>query len=508
MPRYYVEMDGYRYGPFDLTELGQLRRDGVIPGGCRAAEEHSDANGTVDQLLAEHPMEDAGLAAEGTPSAATMADIPATDPMVEPEPTPAPAPVPAAPAPAAPSQTQTAAVQRISWSERLAQLRAQTPAPATPTMPVSAHAPVMSEPVSFIAERDTPPMEATPVTSITAPDDDAAKALPKPLLAEGSNIEPDVQYASALKEDPPAPISPDDTLPSLNLGGLSKPAVPAVNLDLPPLGYAASEEPAAAPQEWTNAPSPAANAAGFAESRPAFVFDQPQAPVAADASNSMAAPASPASPVELPEEPEATSLSEKPPSQPDTSIAAGLGGSWKERMSRLDEVYGASPKMASMPAGTREYETGGAPEPRLSATISEIAGEPRPEKDEESTAQTGSTLLAGIAVLMAGALGLMAGFDLMEVSAGPAMIMAGAMAAFGVITAIGGLLLCFGLRWAGIIAAVLLIVPLAVLGVAAYYQKDSFMELKIPAELMKPLTYGLASLLMSALGASLSRKSS
>lgn len=502
MPRYYVEMDGYRYGPFDLNELGQLRRDGVIPGGCRAAEEHSDVNGTVDQLLAAHPDEaPPGPVADAAPKTATEIEVPATAPLPEVTATP----VPASTAPvqaAAPSQPQIAAAPRTSWSERLAQLRAHAPAPATQAVEAAVHNSVVPEPALPFAEPDTPATEAAPAN----PPRGTAIDLPEPLLAGGSNIEPDVQYASALKEDPPAPISPDDTLPSLNLGGHSKPPIAGADSDLPPLGYAAHEAAEDAPPEWiTKAPPPVVQRINFDEGGPASVSEPDTGPEPSNSPLSTTAPQPAANPAALIQEAENAGPPEEMAPQADPATA-GLGGSWKERMSRLDEVYGSSPKMPPMPAAVREPEAGAMPESRSSAIAAEIAGKTTFEDDGETALQSSSTLLAGVAVLVAGAIGIMAGFELLEVSAGPALILAGSMASSGALTAIAGLLLCFRLRWAGVMAAVLLVVPLAVLGLAGYYQKEALMALKIPAELVKPMTYGLASLLMSALGVSLSRK--
>lgn len=462
MPRYYVEMDGHAYGPFDRDELAQLRDDGILSGNSTAREEHSSDGVPLNQLLESlgaAPAAGAHAAPpgpEGSQPATPMPDAPASSAVPDLD---ASAPQADCPQPltnggfsAPPSSTGE------TWSERLSRLRSSAP-PSESVTQTSAGSVGVSE------EEDD---------GAWASRDAGAKPAPDFLLPENADIEEGIQYKSALREaeSPAEDSQPDDGfLPSLGFN-LAPPAAGTGepgSSELPPLGGLPAAK-AEVPSTWSTRAS--GSTTGPVEiSRPAGI--EP--------------------PADGPEQ-----KTEPPAAAPSGDAAAsdfeGPGPEWKHRMAQLDVIYGRP-----------EGENVGRPAPSgrtpSSGAVSQAGSPPEGSAPVRSDAGAGSSpLLCGLAQVVVGGVALLAGWNYVSVPKGPALALAAAMAAYGGLSVNGGILVWLRIRWIAPVMRVLLLVPLAVALASCYYFREDLLNLVIPASLQKPLMFVVATMIVSAVG--------
>lgn len=625
MARYYVEMDGYQYGPFDLEELRQLNASGVLASTSHVREEHASDGEVLVQLLANAPSPQP----EGGPTAPvdeTPPDRPEPVPSVQVQSPPVENPVETSqaeadfPAPGGrgPSQNgaeapaahapnalagETPAVT-VSWSERLAQLRSTTSAPGATIQTASLNRPgadvVVRQPAyapeparvqapgttapeetvslpapelgRFVPEQPQPVHEpaASAWTGASAasvapsgPDQPASVTFepatsatpavvwqetgPAPQVAtEGSHN--DEWGAAPVRQEPavsmqasPAENAAGTPAGPSAAGSWPPPAVfadlklaPVGNDDpaeeesssfsLPPLKYGIEETDLKTPSEWLEPPPPRPRPSmAFGDPDqdtevPAVVSPAPQAtvPSAPAVQSVQPAIASPVgiaggtaaipegvqpAPVPLSQEPRTPQTVSVPPAAPIGAVPVQSRQAQeeeltlsKEKLSRLDDIYGRS-----RPAPvTAQPETGA-----MRSSMQQQPVEPQPktaQEDGEKPAEKKTNLIAGLVLIGAGAVSLMAGAEYVNVTTCPGLVMALVLIAYGGLVLVGGLLAWLGVRWVAPVVRILMLIPLGVLLASVYYHQKDLMAFKIPVFLQKPLMYNAISLLATALG--------
>lgn len=460
MPRYYVEMDGHEYGPFDRDELAQLKDDGILSADSIVREERSSDGVPLNEML----QTVAGATAAG-PQAAAPEFVPIHVDAAEPPPPPAQAPIEAPVLEASPaiiSEVGTSAAAGAAaetWSERLSRLRSQAGS-AQPTFSALQN------------DRDDFDEGGDPVPPAAG----APKSVPDFLFPGGAGAEIDegIQYRSALREAEAGGDGEDDggsALPGLGFK-LDSPIESSFETNspesggLPPLGAPVSQTDI--PTSWSMAMAGPAPEIG-----PLPGVDESAIPVGAPAPSPESEPA--------------------PAAGPGDPAAAG-SPEWKQRLAQLDVIYGrpggeGAARSAAL-SGDRAVSAGAsfqADDPSLAA---QADGPEAPAR---------SPLLGGLALVAVGGVALMAAWNYALVPNIP-FALAAAMAAYGGLSVNGGILAWVRVKWAASAMRLLLLVPLGVALASCYYFKDDIMNLVFPAVLKKPLMNDVVVMIVSAIG--------
>lgn len=564
MARYYIEMEGYRYGPFELQELKQLNQDGVLKGD-QIYEEQSNQLFSLTRLLAEYqasqptpePIPQVQTFAQDITAAPEVAVAP--EASVTPEATPAPeAPVTpeASPAPEAPES-----VTSESWSERLSRLKAArneqtSEAVESPMFSGSSDTPVndFSKDIAnstavnldAVVPEPSEPGSVEPgsimdaatnelMEEMVADLDDLPSVarnkdeLPDMLVTNGSHPEELINYNAAIKDD----IGDQDlTIKLKNLSGDAKTAAGDDNAGSFPtsLGYMKDAMDLEPPTEWLVDGVGSAGAAGSAkevklpEPFSAFTGGRGSAPAPADSVPTTSRPlVEPVAPqeqdgsVSAPSEQSPASSQAPVSSQTPTSAqvpqprerSADEASAWREQMARLDVVYGVRESTASkdLQAFGGQDHSADAASLTLSGA-SEFDGEY--DDSEDKPPEKSSAKLGSLVFIVAGLVALLARTNYMALTEMPGLIVTAVLCGYAVLTAICGILLWIDAERftpaLSIVMLCLLLFPFAMLGYTLFVYQESVMALQIPQILQLPLAYMGASLIMHALGLAILKK--
>lgn len=531
MARYYIEMEGYRYGPFELQELKQLNQDGVLKGD-QIYEEQSNQLFSLTRLLAEfqtaQPMSEPIPQVQAFASYETSGGLPETPTVPEAaaaEEAPAAKEAPAAEEASAVPEAREPAPSE-SWSERLSRLKAAN----STTTDLGAAAPEPSKPDSIMDAATNELMEEMVADLDDLPS--AAKStdeLPDLLVTSGPHPEELINYSTAIKDDI------RDQEPSINLkaiGGDAKTATGDANAGSFPttLGYMKDALDLEPPTEWlangvgSTSVAGSANTAGPAKEvklpEPFSVFAGGRGNAPAPVDSALAAPELSAAPVALtaptaPQEQE----SNAPLAQSQTPAqalqpkerSANEASAWREQMARLDVVYGVRESIASKDLQSLGQDNSAdAASLKLSGAsdASEIDGGHDDSEDEPQ--EKSGPKLGSLVFITAGLVVLLARTNYMALTEMPGLIVTAVLCGYAVLTAICGVVLWIDAgRFKSVLSIVLLcllLCPLAMLGYTLFVYKDSVMAMQISKALQLPLAYMAASLIMHALGLAILKK--
>lgn len=499
--RYYIEMEGYRYGPFELQELKQLNQDGVLRSD-QIYEEQSNQLCSLTRLLAEYSSQPSP---EPIPQAQSFGSHGEKEGLPE---------TSSSDGGTADSASDAAAAQEVfgsgpseSWSERLSRLKAarneQTGG-------------VAENPV-FSGRSDSPAAFNKAEIGNAEADLDAATDTAKvDLLMNAATDKTDLIMDAASNElmeemvanfdDLPSEVKNEEELPDLLVSSGPHPEE-LINYSAPIIGDI--KEPdlkiklkGLGENEGTAADD--ANAGGFPTSL-GYMKDtlDLEPPMEWLTKTGPAMSATPAFTVSA--SPESSTVPEKSQAPQRGERSADEASAWREQMARLDVVYGVRESTASKELqsfGQDRSTAAMSPQMGGESGVPGIDGEFADSEDEHQ--EKSSVRLGSLVFITAGLVALLAHSTYMPLTEMPNLVVTVVLYGYALLTAICGVFLWIDARRLtsvlSIVLLCLLLCPLAVLGYTLFIYKDSVMALQISKTLQLPLAYTAASLIMHALG--------
>lgn len=519
--RYYVELEGYRYGPFELQELKQLYQDGVLKSD-QIYEEQSNQLYSLTRLLAEYSVagqrsaepehnvearHNAVVQTEAGPFGSSGAQDGLTETASNDGGSVGSALGVAAAQEVAATQ-EAAAVQEVpesspseSWSEKLARLKGtqnrQTGGAAeSPVFLERSDSPVEdfnrfdkieaeSTAADLTLDVATRELREEMVADLDAlPPVATNEELPDLLVSSDSHPEELINYNTSIQDDHG---NPDLTIKLVDLSANEATAVDDADASSFPtgLGYMKEALDLEPPMEWlSNGPTP--------------VAPTPTVPAAAAASA-------------VPARQESNTDSEQAPAPHQGERLATEASAWREQMARLDVVYGVRES-----TGSKDLQAFGQ-DPSAADMSAQIGRENSVlgidgefgDSGEEHNGKSGGKL-DSLLFIAAGLMALLARSEYALLNEMPALVVTATLCGYALLTAICGVMLWIDskryVRALRIVLLVLLPAPIAILGYTLFVYQDMVMAMQIPETLQQPLAYLAASLIIHAIGLVISKK--
>lgn len=519
--RYYVELEGYRYGPFELQELKQLYQDGVLKSD-QIYEEQSNQLYSLTRLLAEYSVagqrsaepehnvearHNAVVQTEAGPFGSSGAQDGLTETASN-DGGPVGSALGVAAAQEVAATQEAAAVQEVpesspseSWSEKLARLKGtqnrQTGGAAeSPVFLERSDSPVEdfnrfdkieaeSTAADLTLDVATRELREEMVADLDAlPPAATNEELPDLLVSSDSHPEELINYNTSIQDDHG---NPDLTIKLVDLSANEATAVDDADASSFPtgLGYMKEALDLEPPMEWlSNGPTP--------------VAPTPTVPAAAAASA-------------VPARQESNTDSEQAPAPHQGERLATEASAWREQMARLDVVYGVRES-----TGSKDLQAFGQ-DPSAADMSAQIGRENSVlgidgefgDSGEEQTGKSGGKL-DSLLFIAAGLMALLARSEYALLNEMPALVVTATLCGYALLTAICGVMLWIDskryVRALRIVLLVLLPAPIAILGYTLFVYQDTVMAMQIPETLQQPLAYLAASLIIHAIGLVISKK--
>ncbi|HCT37894.1 MAG TPA: hypothetical protein DF292_12825 [Firmicutes bacterium] len=519
--RYYVELEGYRYGPFELQELKQLYQDGVLKSD-QIYEEQSNQLYSLTRLLAEYSVagqrsaepehnvearHNAVVQTEAGPFGSSGAQDGLTETASN-DGGPVGSALGVAAAQEVAATQEAAAVQEVpesspseSWSEKLARLKGtqnrQTGGAAeSPVFLERSDSPVEdfnrfdkieaeSTAADLTLDVATRELREEMVADLDAlPPAATNEELPDVLVSSDSHPEELINYNTSIQDDHG---NPDLTIKLVDLSANEATAVDDADASSFPtgLGYMKEALDLEPPMEWlSNGPTP--------------VAPTPTVPAAAAASA-------------VPARQESNTDSEQAPAPHQGERLATEASAWREQMARLDVVYGVRES-----TGSKDLQAFGQ-DPSAADMSAQIGRENSVlgidgefgDSGEEQTGKSGGKL-DSLLFIAAGLMALLARSEYALLNEMPALVVTATLCGYALLTAICGVMLWIDskryVRALRIVLLVLLPAPIAILGYTLFVYQDTVMAMQIPETLQQPLAYLAASLIIHAIGLVISKK--
>lgn len=519
--RYYVELEGYRYGPFELQELKQLYQDGVLKSD-QIYEEQSNQLYSLTRLLAEYSVagqrsaepehnvearHNAVVQTEAGPFGSSGAQDGLTETASNDGGSVGSALGVAAAQEVAATQ-EAAAVQEVpesspseSWSEKLARLKGtqnrQTGGAAeSPVFLERSDSPVEdfnrfdkieaeSTAADLTLDVATRELREEMVADLDAlPPVATNEELPDLLVSSDSHPEELINYNTSIQDDHG---NPDLTIKLVDLSANEATAVDDADASSFPtgLGYMKEALDLEPPMEWlSNGPTP--------------VAPTPTVPAAAAASA-------------VPARQESNTDSEQAPAPHQGERLATEASAWREQMARLDVVYGVRESTGSKDLQAFGQDPSAADMSAQMGRENSVLGIDGEFGDsgEEQTGKSGGKL-DSLLFIAAGLMALLARSEYALLNEMPALVVTATLCGYALLTAICGVMLWIDskryVRALRIVLLVLLPAPIAILGYTLFVYQDTVMAMQIPETLQQPLAYLAASLIIHAIGLVISKK--
>ncbi len=519
--RYYVELEGYRYGPFELQELKQLYQDGVLKSD-QIYEEQSNQLYSLTRLLAEYSVagqrsaepehnvearHNAVVQTEAGPFGSSGAQDGLTETASN-DGGPVGSALGVAAAQEVAATQEAAAVQEVpesspseSWSEKLARLKGtqnrQTGGAAeSPVFLERSDSPVEdfnrfdkieaeSTAADLTLDVATRELREEMVADLDAlPPAATNEELPDLLVSSDSHPEELINYNTSIQDDHG---NPDLTIKLVDLSANEATAVDDADASSFPtgLGYMKEALDLEPPMEWlSNGPTP--------------VAPTPTVPAAAAASA-------------VPARQESNTDSEQAPAPHQGERLATEASAWREQMARLDVVYGVRES-----TGSKDLQAFGQ-DPSAADMSAQIGRENSVlgidgefgDSGEEHNGKSGGKL-DSLLFIAAGLMALLARSEYALLNEMPALVVTATLCGYALLTAICGVMLWIDskryVRALRIVLLVLLPAPIAILGYTLFVYQDTVMAMQIPETLQQPLAYLAASLIIHAIGLVISKK--
>ena len=519
--RYYVELEGYRYGPFELQELKQLYQDGVLKSD-QIYEEQSNQLYSLTRLLAEYSVagqrsaepehnvearHNAVVQTEAGPFGSSGAQDGLTETASN-DGGPVGSALGVAAAQEVAATQEAAAVQEVpesspseSWSEKLARLKGtqnrQTGGAAeSPVFLERSDSPVEdfnrfdkieaeSTAADLTLDVATRELREEMVADLDAlPPAATNEELPDLLVSSDSHPEELINYNTSIQDDHG---NPDLTIKLVDLSANEATAVDDADASSFPtgLGYMKEALDLEPPMEWlSNGPTP--------------VAPTPTVPAAAAASA-------------VPARQESNTDSEQAPAPHQGERLATEASAWREQMARLDVVYGVRES-----TGSKDLQAFGQ-DPSAADMSAQIGRENSVlgidgefgDSGEEHNGKSGGKL-DSLLFIAAGLMALLARSEYALLNEMPALVVTATLCGYALLTAICGVMLWIDskryVRALRIVLLVLLPAPIAILGYTLFVYQDMVMAMQIPETLQQPLAYLAASLIIHAIGLVISKK--
>ncbi|HCX72065.1 MAG TPA: hypothetical protein DHD79_12635 [Firmicutes bacterium] len=519
--RYYVELEGYRYGPFELQELKQLYQDGVLKSD-QIYEEQSNQLYSLTRLLAEYSVagqrsaepehnvearHNAVVQTEAGPFGSSGAQDGLTETASNDGGSVGSALGVAAAQEVAATQ-EAAAVQEVpesspseSWSEKLARLKGtqnrQTGGAAeSPVFLERSDSPVEdfnrfdkieaeSTAADLTLDVATRELREEMVADLDAlPPVATNEELPDLLVSSDSHPEELINYNTSIQDDHG---NPDLTIKLVDLSANEATAVDDADASSFPtgLGYMKEALDLEPPMEWlSNGPTP--------------VAPTPTVPAAAAASA-------------VPARQESNTDSEQAPAPHQGERLATEASAWREQMARLDVVYGVRESTGSKDLQAFGQDPSAADMSAQMGRENSVLGIDGEFGDsgEEHNGKSGGKL-DSLLFIAAGLMALLARSEYALLNEMPALVVTATLCGYALLTAICGVMLWIDskryVRALRIVLLVLLPAPIAILGYTLFVYQDMVMAMQIPETLQQPLAYLAASLIIHAIGLVISKK--
>lgn len=519
--RYYVELEGYRYGPFELQELKQLYQDGVLKSD-QIYEEQSNQLYSLTRLLAEysvagqrsaepeHDVEarhNAVVQTEAGPFGSSGAQDGLTETASN-DGGPVGSALGVAAAQEVAATQEAAAVQEVpesspseSWSEKLARLKGtqnrQTGGAAeSPVFLERSDSPVEdfnrfdkieaeSTAADLTLDVATRELREEMVADLDAlPPVATNEELPDLLVSSDSHPEELINYNTSIQDDHG---NPDLTIKLVDLSANEATAVDDADASSFPtgLGYMKEALDLEPPMEWlSNGPTP--------------VAPTPTVPAAAAASA-------------VPARQESNTDSEQAPAPHQGERLATEASAWREQMARLDVVYGVRESTGSKDLQAFGQDPSAADMSAQMGRENSVLGIDGEFGDsgEEHNGKSGGKL-DSLLFIAAGLMALLARSEYALLNEMPALVVTATLCGYALLTAICGVMLWIDskryVRALRIVLLVLLPAPIAILGYTLFVYQDMVMAMQIPETLQQPLAYLAASLIIHAIGLVISKK--
>ncbi|HBL51119.1 MAG TPA: hypothetical protein DDZ65_12855 [Firmicutes bacterium] len=519
--RYYVELEGYRYGPFELQELKQLYQDGVLKSD-QIYEEQSNQLYSLTRLLAEYSVagqrsaepehnvearHNAVVQTEAGPFGSSGAQDGLTETASNDGGSVGSALGVAAAQEVAATQ-EAAAVQEVpesspseSWSEKLARLKGtqnrQTGGAAeSPVFLERSDSPVEdfnrfdkieaeSTAADLTLDVATRELREEMVADLDAlPPVATNEELPDLLVSSDSHPEELINYNTSIQDDHG---NPDLTIKLVDLSANEATAVDDADASSFPtgLGYMKEALDLEPPMEWlSNGPTP--------------VAPTPTVPAAAAASA-------------VPARQESNTDSEQAPAPHQGERLATEASAWREQMARLDVVYGVRESTGSKDLQAFGQDPSAADMSAQMGRENSVLGIDGEFGDsgEEHNGKSGGKL-DSLLFIAAGLMALLARSEYALLNEMPALVVTATLCGYALLTAICGVMLWIDskryVRALRIVLLVLLPAPIAILGYTLFVYQDTVMAMQIPETLQQPLAYLAASLIIHAIGLVISKK--
>ena len=551
--RYYVELEGYRYGPFELQELKQLYQDGVLKSD-QIYEEQSNQLYSLTRLLAEYSVagqrsaepehnvearHNAVVQTEAGPFGSSGAQDGLTETASN-DGGPVGSALGVAAAQEVAATQEAAAVQEVpesspseSWSEKLARLKGtqnrQTGGAAeSPVFLERSDSPVEdfnrfdkieaeSTAADLTLDVATRELREEMVADLDAlPPVATNEELPDLLVSSDSHPEELINYNTSIQDDHG---NPDLTIKLVDLSANEATAVDDADASSFPtgLGYMKEALDLEPPMEWLSngptpvAPTPTVPAAALGP-KPG---PEPAVPAAAAASAS-AAPVPAAEPAvapasAVPAQQESNTDSEQAPAPHQGERLATEASAWREQMARLDVVYGVRESTGSKDLQAFGQDPSAADMSAQMGRENSVLGIDGEFGDsgEEHNGKSGGKL-DSLLFIAAGLMALLARSEYALLNEMPALVVTATLCGYALLTAICGVMLWIDskryVRALRIVLLVLLPAPIAILGYTLFVYQDMVMAMQIPETLQQPLAYLAASLIIHAIGLVISKK--
>jgi len=532
--RYYVELEGYRYGPFELQELKQLYQDGVLKSD-QIYEEQSNQLYSLTRLLAEYSVagqrsaepehnvearHNAVVQTEAGPFGSSGAQDGLTETASNDGGSVGSALGVAAAQEVAATQ-EAAAVQEVpesspseSWSEKLARLKGtqnrQTGGAAeSPVFLERSDSPVEdfnrfdkieaeSTAADLTLDVATRELREEMVADLDAlPPVATNEELPDLLVSSDSHPEELINYNTSIQDDHG---NPDLTIKLVDLSANEATAVDDADASSFPtgLGYMKEALDLEPPMEWlSNGPTP--------------VAPTPTVPAAAAASAVPAAEPAVAPASAVPARQESNTDSEQAPAPHQGERLATEASAWREQMARLDVVYGVRESTGSKDLQAFGQDPSAADMSAQMGRENSVLGIDGEFGDsgEEHNGKSGGKL-DSLLFIAAGLMALLARSEYALLNEMPALVVTATLCGYALLTAICGVMLWIDskryVRALRIVLLVLLPAPIAILGYTLFVYQDMVMAMQIPETLQQPLAYLAASLIIHAIGLVISKK--
>ncbi|HAZ23025.1 MAG TPA: hypothetical protein DCY84_11775 [Firmicutes bacterium] len=519
--RYYVELEGYRYGPFELQELKQLYQDGVLKSD-QIYEEQSNQLYSLTRLLAEYSVagqrsaepehnvearHNAVVQTEAGPFGSSGAQDGLTETASN-DGGPVGSALGVAAAQEVAATQEAAAVQEVpesspseSWSEKLARLKGtqnrQTGGAAeSPVFLERSDSPVEdfnrfdkieaeSTAADLTLDVATRELREEMVADLDAlPPVATNEELPDLLVSSDSHPEELINYNTSIQDDHG---NPDLTIKLVDLSANEATAVDDADASSFPtgLGYMKEALDLEPPMEWlSNGPTP--------------VAPTPTVPAAAAASA-------------VPARQESNTDSEQAPAPHQGERLATEASAWREQMARLDVVYGVRESTGSKDLQAFGQDPSAADMSAQMGRENSVLGIDGEFGDsgEEHNGKSGGKL-DSLLFIAAGLMALLARSEYALLNEMPALVVTATLCGYALLTAICGVMLWIDskryVRALRIVLLVLLPAPIAILGYTLFVYQDMVMAMQIPETLQQPLAYLAASLIIHAIGLVISKK--